>query len=120
MSDAPQNTMQSDKTMQLKPTTTSSAHNLQMRAVLKNRIDAIINDVTMSPGDAVAAIVALGEHFKNYSVDKEFAELYVDWALENVRTRPAMDETTENPNLKSDLEISNRIIPSREFLQIDL
>ena len=27
---------------------------------------------------------------------------------------------TENPNLKSDLEISNRIVPSREFLQIDL
>ena len=32
----------------------------------------------------------------------------------------ATNAKTENPNLKSDLEISNRIIPSREFLQIDL
>ena len=30
--------------------------------------------------------------------------------------RPATDAKTENPNQKSDLEISNRIIPSEEFL----
>lgn len=30
--------------------------------------------------------------------------------------RSAMDAKTENPNQKSDLEISNRIIPSEEFL----
>lgn len=30
--------------------------------------------------------------------------------------RPATDVKTENPNQKSDLEISNRIIPSEEFL----
>ena len=76
-----------------------------MRAVLKNRIDEIVYDIDMPPSDAVAAIVALGEHFKNYSVDKEFAEQYVDYAVIKVQTRPALDETTDNPNLKSDLEI---------------
>lgn len=30
--------------------------------------------------------------------------------------RPATDEKIENPNQKSGLEISNRIVPSEEFL----
>lgn len=32
----------------------------------------------------------------------------------------ATNAKTENPNLKSDLEILNRIIPSKEFLEIEI
>lgn len=33
--------------------------------------------------------------------------------------RSALDAETENPNQKSDLEISNRIVPSDAFLKLE-
>ena len=61
----------------------------------------------MTPEEATQAIIYLGEYLKQHSWDVQRAEDYTNLHLKAIEsaTRPAVDETTEKPNQKSDLEI---------------
>ena len=77
------------------------------REILKAKIAELAADKNMTSEEARQAIIYLGEYLKQSSWDIQRAEDYTNLHLKTLEsaTRPAVDETTEKPNQKSDLEI---------------
>lgn len=88
----------------------------QMTEALRN-ISDLIAQMTWASDEITAIKDSLSD--MRYDMECQDARLQcqidvLDMKLNELR--PATDEKTENPNQKSGLEISNRIVPSEEFL----
>ena len=88
----------------------------QMTEALRN-ISDLIAQMTWASDEITAIKDSLSDI--RYDMECQDARLQcqidvLDMKLSELR--PATDEKTENPNQKSGLEISNRIVPSEEFL----
>ena len=88
----------------------------QMTEALRN-ISDLIAQMTWASDEITAIKDSLSD--MRYDMECQDARLQcqidvLDMELDELR--PATDAKTENPKQKSDLEISNRIIPSEEFL----